>query len=573
MNVQRFFCALLLGSALWPSTGSATGFGINGHIPSDAAADRIEAAGIEWVRIDFLWSVVEPERDLYDWSVYDALVERLEDRGLRIFAGLGDTPGWATSGSPFSGVPDDPEQWQEFCYLAAARYAGRIDAWGLWNEPNLDRFWEGTRGQYIDEILLPGAASIRLGDPTALIAAPDLAHIGSADWDDWLRDTITAARGVLDVVTHHIYPSYGWADTVTQDLQYGDPFPISSPAVRDVLQDAGWWRRPFWLTETGVESREQGPSQQADFVNDLLGQWYGPDRRSRNWVDRVFFYELNDAPSPSPRTWGLVNGPPEFEPKPAYWAYQSWITQAQVMDAELLGSTIPVFFEPGTSVSSTVVLRNTGTIEWSQATGALLVVESISSGWTIAVDQLGPEDLVAPGQIHTFPVRLQAPLYNGQPAVLAGEIRARMTRVGDDLFGELLRVKVSVTTLKWPVIDTQSDAVWVPPGRRATLSVRASGAEPLRYRWFRNGVVIADDDLYSGSRSPDLTIAADESEVAAEYLCEVANDAGSVISNPMRLVVGLSPPRGSGDRVKPDGTSFNPRTRLGGARKAGVLGP
>ena len=573
MNVQRFICALLLGSALWPSTGSATGFGINGHIPSDAAADRIEAAGIEWVRIDFLWSVVEPERDLYDWSVYDALIERLEDRGLRIFAGLGDTPGWATSGSPFSGVPDDPEQWQEFCYLAAARYAGRIDAWGLWNEPNLDRFWEGTRGQYIDEILLPGAASIRLGDPTALIAAPDLAHIGSADWDDWLRDTITAARGVLDVVTHHIYPSYGWADTVTQDLQYGDPFPISSPAVRDVLQDAGWWRRPFWLTETGVESREQGPSQQADFVNDLLGQWYGPDRRSRNWVDRVFFYELNDAPSPSPHTWGLVNGPPEFEPKPAYWAYQSWITQAQVMDAELLGSTIPVFFEPGTSVSSTVVLRNTGTSEWSQATGALLVVESISSGWTIAVDQLGPEDLVAPGQIHTFPVRLQAPLYNGQPAVLAGEIRARMTRVGDDLFGELLRVKVSVTTLKWPVIDTQSDAVWVPPGRRATLSVRASGAEPLRYRWFRNGVVIADDDLYSGSRSPDLTITADESEVAAEYLCEVANDAGSVISNPMRLVVGLSPPRGSGDRVKPDGTSFNPRTRLGGARKAGVLGP
>ncbi|MEX1311138.1 MAG: immunoglobulin domain-containing protein [Candidatus Sulfomarinibacteraceae bacterium] len=224
------------------------------------------------------------------------------------------------------------------------------------------------------------------------------------------------------------------------------------------------------------------------------------------------------------------------------------------------------------SVSSTVVLRNTGTIEWSEETGALLVVESVSDGWTIEVDQLGAGDLVAPGQTHAFPVRLRAPSSDGQPDVLGGEIRARMDWIGDDLFGELHRVKVSVTTLKWPVIDTQSDAVWVPPGRRTTLSVRASGTEPLRYRWFRNGVVISDGDLYSGSRSPVLTITADEAEVAAEYLCEVSNDAGSVISIPMALVVGTAPPRGSGDRVRPDGASVDPRTRLGGARKSGALG-
>jgi hypothetical protein len=573
MKVERLLLATALGLILTATTVWATGFGINGHIPSDAAADLIEGAGIEWVRIDFLWSLAEPERDRYDWSVYDALVDRLAARGLRIYAGLGDTPAWATSGSAFNGVPDDPKQWREFCYLAAARYATRIHAWGLWNEPNLDRFWEGTRREYIDEILLPGADAIRLGDPTALVAAPDLAHIGSADWDDWLFDSVAAARDVLDVVTHHVYPSYGWADTVTQDLQYGEPFPFSTPAVRDVLQDAGWWRRPFWLTETGVESREYGPSQQADFVNDLLRQWYGDDRRSRNWVDRIFFYELNDAPSPSPHTWGLVNGPPEFEPKSAYWAYQGSINQAQVMDAELLGSSIPAFFEQGMEVVSTIDLRNTGTLEWSEATGAILLVESVSAGWTIEVEQLGPEGLVEPGQTHSFRVRLRAPLYDGQPDVLAGDIRARMTQIGDDLFGDLLRVKVSVTNLKWPVIDAESDSAWVAPGRRTTLSVRASGSEPLGYRWLRNGVAIEDNDLYSGVRSPNLAITADDPGVAAEYLCEVSNAAGSVLSEPVTLVVGTAPPRGSGGRVEPDGDGVHPRPRFGGARKSGALGP
>ena len=80
--------------------------------------------GLEWVRIDVLWSIIEPARDVYDWSVYDALVDRLETRGLRTYAGMGATPAWATSGPAFSGVPDDPDQWREFCFLVAARYAG-----------------------------------------------------------------------------------------------------------------------------------------------------------------------------------------------------------------------------------------------------------------------------------------------------------------------------------------------------------------------------------------------------------------------------------------------------------------
>jgi len=52
----------------------------------------------------------------------------------------------------------------------AARYAGTIQAWGLWNEPNLTQFWSGTRQQFIDVVLKPGADAIHAANPSALVA-------------------------------------------------------------------------------------------------------------------------------------------------------------------------------------------------------------------------------------------------------------------------------------------------------------------------------------------------------------------------------------------------------------------
>jgi len=91
------------------ATVNASTFGVNAHVPQEAVADEVVEAGIRWVRVDFQWSAVEHERDVYYWKRNDALIDRLEVRGLRIYAGLGATPAWATSGSEFSGMPDDPD--------------------------------------------------------------------------------------------------------------------------------------------------------------------------------------------------------------------------------------------------------------------------------------------------------------------------------------------------------------------------------------------------------------------------------------------------------------------------------
>ncbi len=550
MRFHRVFASLALALLMAVSSSDSSGFGVNAHIPSGSVADRIEASGIEWVRIDFLWSLAEPEADVYDWSVYDALVDRLEARVLKIYSGLGSTPAWATTGPEFSGVPEDVDQWREFCYLAAKRYSGRIDAWGLWNEPNLDEFWDGSRQEYIDILLIPGAESISIADPSALVCAPDLAHLGSADWEDWLRATINAARDHLDVVTHHVYPSNGWASEVTYDLETGGPFPFSPPSVQRVLQDTGWWRRPFWLSETGVQSDRWGEGRQATFVDELLDQWFDPQRGHRSWVDRVFFYEMNDGPSPSSYTYGLIQGPPDFTPKEAILAYSQFIEEAVEDDAELVDFNIPRFFYQGESVKSSVSFRNTGTTAWSSQDLIVLVAEIDHVSWSVVAEQLDMGESVNPGEVHQFTVVISPPEAKdiGSNPVLS----VRMERETSWPFGEELRQELILTYVDPPEIINDPDPAIVGTGKSVTLTVEATGSEPLIYNWLRNGITVVDGDEWVGSDSAELTVTALSYDVAAFYQCVVANQAGEVVSEAAAVTILQPQPRQGSGRVTPD---------------------
>src|SRR4051812_28194282 len=100
--------ALLTGAARSPA-GESSPYGINIHAPTGAELqlllDRAQAAGLGWVRIDFVWAYVEPRQGVFDWSLYDEIAAAAGARGLQIYATLAYTPGWATHGPEFFGVP------------------------------------------------------------------------------------------------------------------------------------------------------------------------------------------------------------------------------------------------------------------------------------------------------------------------------------------------------------------------------------------------------------------------------------------------------------------------------------
>ncbi|HXT22090.1 MAG TPA: cellulase family glycosylhydrolase, partial [Thermoanaerobaculia bacterium] len=303
-------------------------YGVNVHAPGGAQLvaqlDRVERAGIGWVRIDFIWAAIQPQRGVYDWAHYDALVAAAQQRGLSILAIIAYTPAWATDGDEISGVPRDVEDWKAFCTKAATRYRGKIAAWELWNEPNLQKFWAGSRQQYWQQILIPGADVIHAADPQALVAGPALAHLQSRDWHHWLLETLQTAGDRIDVVTHHLYDGDGASDVTTKldgSTQFGSKpgfWNVVAPSVREVLKAADARDKPFWLTETGWQSGDVGEARQADEYRRLLSDWLTASG-ARTWVSKVFFYELQDGPDFS---WGVLRA--DGSTKPAYAAYRDF---------------------------------------------------------------------------------------------------------------------------------------------------------------------------------------------------------------------------------------------------------
>jgi hypothetical protein len=432
--------AALLLAASPAAAAAASPYGVNVHAPQGSELtlilDRVKQAGIGWVRIDMVWANVESSPGIFDWGVYDALTAAAARRGINVFATLAYTPAWATHGPPITGVPDDPATWAAFCRRAAQRYAGSIQYWGLWNEPNLAQFWSGSLPQYINLILIPGADAIHAANPSAKVGGPELSHLGNSQWYYWLRDTLNQAGDHLDFITHHIYNSDG-SDAVTKRLEDstlfgGDPslWTVVQPSVREVLQDAHGWGRPFWLTETGWQSGVVSEATQAGYYTGLLNDWFS-GQPGRGWVNQVFFYEIQDGPG-SPTSWGILRA--DGSTKPAYVAYANFITSHTFQPADgaqLLASTLPTTMETGQTVTVRLTFKNDGASTWTEADGYRLGARGDQDPFAVSRQLLAPGEAITPGHQKTFVFDLTAPSRTGTYHTEWQMLREHVARFGD----------------------------------------------------------------------------------------------------------------------------------------------
>jgi hypothetical protein len=529
-----------------PIDGSV--FGTCAHIPTAPIQDKIVDAGIQWVRIDVIWAAVETAEDTFQWDLYDLLLDRLEARGLKIMATVAGTPAWATSGSEFIGAPDDPADFRDFCYIAASRYRGRIDAWGFWNEPNLDHFWEGSRNQYIHEILVPGIEAVRRVDPDALVVGPDLAHLSSGHWDDWLDEVVSETRHLLDVVTHHTYPSDGSAGDVTDKLTEGGQFPWDPPSVRSVLADAGWERRPFWLTETGVESDVYGEAGQESFYLDLLDHWFAPDP-DHSWIDRIFFYEIVDPGNAPELSWGILEAPPGLEPKLAYHAYEAFIDEAVVDDAEIDIQGLPRFMGSHEVADLLITVTNTGTTTWNASDGYLLLFHVTTHRWVHEVEPIAVNEPVEPGESVVLAAVLGSPFISEASPTREVPVSIRMTRIGAGYFGEAPPRAVIHTAYSPATVTVHPAAAISHINGVATFTTEADSETDAEYQWRRNTFPLTDDHQIDGTTTPTLTVRGIGFDDLGDYDCVVTNAAGSIVSKPAALTLTGSPIRRPSGRV------------------------
>jgi hypothetical protein len=301
--------------AVWAAS-PALPYGINTHLPSRAQLDRVAAAGIAWIRVDFNWHMMQPARERYDWALTDVVVRDARARGLNIYATLAYTPGWANGGQGPNVPPLDADDWYNFVYATVSRYREHVHHWGMWNEPNFEAFWSGSVDQYLQIILEVGARAVRDAQG-GFVLGPELGTQG--DWRVWFYHVLAQKPHDLDIVTIHSYEATG-----THVL-----LEILTP--RSIMALTGTDAKELWLTETGWDTNEVSEEAQATYYEQVLEgiDTYGSP-------DKVFFYQLADEPG-SPEQWGILRV--DLSPKPAYEAYQRHIA-AQTSTAALRRQTV-----------------------------------------------------------------------------------------------------------------------------------------------------------------------------------------------------------------------------------------
>jgi len=340
-TVQRLIIIALLASCLLPLASHNTLLAQSSPDPRFGAVEAFRDPNsardlnLGWERILFYWSELQPNGP-DDWNIYhveDGWISMALANGRQVIGLLENTPRWATDGANQIGVPrglylpiDDPNNlWAAFVRKVVKRYAGRIDHWIIWNEPDIEPpddgiQWGGTVADYYQLVKVAYQVA-KQENPNAVI------HLAGLTWhhdvvhkrvpflqrfiNEARKDpTASANHDYFDVGTFHVYLT---SDTVYDILQ----------ALYSILRRNGL-KQPIWINETNSPPSSdplnpwRAPTfvtsldQQADFLIHAfsLGLAAG--------AQRIAVYKLIDNP-PYPEgfpAFGLVRA--DGTRRPAY---------------------------------------------------------------------------------------------------------------------------------------------------------------------------------------------------------------------------------------------------------------
>jgi hypothetical protein len=178
------------GGNYLPATMASPDFGGQAFLwwrPEIADRDLtlMKEANFRWVKQTFAWETIESAgKGVYDWSIADRVVTSVNQHGLKLLARVSSDPEltnfWA--GHP----PGNASDFADFLFALSSRYnctpsaVGCIQAYQVWNEPNLAREWGGNPpnpAQYA-EFLRQAYAAIKRGNPNAVVINAGMAPTG-----------------------------------------------------------------------------------------------------------------------------------------------------------------------------------------------------------------------------------------------------------------------------------------------------------------------------------------------------------------------------------------------------------
>jgi len=307
-----------------------------------------------WVKQGFSWREIEGAgKGDFNWSNTDRMMDQIDAHGLKVIARISTQPEWAGGNYPELGPPDNYQDLADFLTALATRYKGRIDAYQIWNEPNLAREW-GNRppnpAEYA-QLLKVAYQAIKAVDPNAWVITAGLAPT-SRDDAVAMPDT-KFVQGMYDAGAEPYFDALGVhgagykvapetdPNVVANDpaLNNGDPSPPEAKRiycfrhiedVRQVMVQNGDADKRVVVLEFGwtVDPRPDSPYhwhavsevEQRDYI--LRAYKYAQE----NWqpwigVMNLIYLANVDWTENDEQTYWSITYPlyPDLKARPAYW--------------------------------------------------------------------------------------------------------------------------------------------------------------------------------------------------------------------------------------------------------------
>jgi len=424
---------VLLLTVLAPSPSVAAGppdprFGAIETYDAPAAATEM---GAGWTRIPFLWARMQPN-GTHEWlpPISDAALALEIAQGRQPVGLIITTPGWATDMNIGPGVPyglhtghNDPSNlWANFLRQLVSAYAGRVDHWIIWNEPDV---WDPAHPGYTwggsveDFFQLQRVAymAIKETNPNATVIFSATSY-----WWDAAFGRDLYFRRYLDVLVQDLAApgnSY-YCDAVALHVYFQPEFVYSITALYHQLMREHGFAKPVWIVETNAAPTldPQMPAggrfaitldEQAAYIIQAFAMGIA------GGAARIGVFKMIDTPTDlaaNPEPFGLLRA--DGSRRPAFTAYQVAATYLAGFQGAQLEQ------RPDANVVTVSRAGGVTTVLWARTPSPTTVQVPAHSASATLVDMGGHRrDIAASGGVYT--VQLPgAPCTNGDPCIIGG---------------------------------------------------------------------------------------------------------------------------------------------------------
>jgi hypothetical protein len=311
----------VLGTGLQAATRPVS-IGVNANFEQHLA----RSANLGWSRIDIVWSFINPQPGVWDFTVPDIQVNGATGAGQQILGILHRPPQWVGGGPNENIPPLTTTQWSEFVRRVAQRYAGRIAAYEIWNEPDqksTSKVGIGW-GRNIEEPPLytdfvhAAAIEIRTYAPGTLVVAPTFQSRNNDDGADNRKRRILQQ---IQAATYPDGPGYSFVDVISAHNNARDTEASRTMGWRLNYENLAYvWNHapskrtaPVWVTEYGWRANAVGWAGQREKICNVTRIYTGRLEPAYTNLDdwdvrRAFIYLLKD-PNDSRAIFRADNGP------------------------------------------------------------------------------------------------------------------------------------------------------------------------------------------------------------------------------------------------------------------------